>query len=109
MRPGASATYILCMAEGPVPFNYTAGRRQCPRQALTGEEMGYCINCDNKHGCKSGIPPCIGEMTKNGVTRVSGKQYLIEAGRIERCRDCPFFRSCWDSEEYEKLVLSSLR
>ncbi len=66
--------------------------------------MAYCINCDNKHGCKSGNPPCIGEMRKNGVTRTSGKRYLIETGRIARCGDCPFFRSCWDSEEYEKAL-----
>ncbi len=68
--------------------------------------MGYCINCDNRHGCKSGTPPCIGEMAKHGVTDRSGKRYLIETGRIERCRECSFFRSCWDSEEYEALVRS---
>jgi len=36
----------------------------------------FCINCDNKHGCKSGSPPCIGEMVKNNITGLSGKRYL---------------------------------
>ena len=60
----------------------------------------YCINCDNKHGCKSGTPPCLAEMAKHGVNSVSGKGYLIDAGRIFRCKPCAFFRSCWDVEEY---------
>lgn len=109
LQSDASTTYTLCIADGLVPFNYAAGGRWCPRRTITREEMGYCINCDNRHGCKSGVPPCIGEMTKNGVTGTPGKRYLIEARRIERCRDCPFFRSCWNSEEYEKLLRSSGR
>ena len=64
---------------------------------------GYCINCDNKHGCKSGTPPCIAEMAKHGAAGVSGKRYLIDAGRIWRCRTCAFFRSCWNTEEYGRL------
>jgi hypothetical protein len=71
--------------------------------------MGYCINCDNRHGCKSGTPPCIGEMAKSGSTGASGKRHLIETGKLERCLDCAFFRSCWDGEEYQRLVRSSLR
>ena len=46
----------------------------------TAEQMSYCINCDNRHGCKSGTPPCIGEMVKHGITDRSGKRYLTETG-----------------------------
>jgi hypothetical protein len=64
----------------------------------------FCINCDNKHGCKSGTPPCIGEMLKNSVTGWSGKKYLIDLNKVYRCKDCPFFRSCWSSEEYDRAL-----
>ena len=67
-------------------------------------KSGYCINCDNKHGCKSKTPPCIDEMTEENVTGVSGKQYLVEQNKTVKCLDCPFFRLCWNSEEYDRLA-----
>jgi hypothetical protein len=30
-------------------------------------KKGFCINCDNRHGCKSQTPPCIIEMMENNV------------------------------------------
>jgi hypothetical protein len=63
-------------------------------------EKGFCINCDNKHGCKSRTPPCILEMEKHNVTADSGKLYLIESAKTEKCMECDFFRSCWNTEEY---------
>jgi hypothetical protein len=67
-------------------------------------EKRFCINCDNKHGCKSGTPPCIGEMMKNTIIGVSGKKYLTDLKRIYRCKSCPFFRSCWTMEEYDRAL-----
>ncbi len=64
----------------------------------------YCINCDNRHGCKSGTPPCIAEMDKDGVKGKAGKEYLLEQGRIARCGACDFFRSCWNPEEHRRMV-----
>jgi hypothetical protein len=64
----------------------------------------FCINCDNRHGCKSGTPPCIGEMMKNKVEGQAGKDYLMKTNRICRCEDCAFFRSCWTSEEYQRAL-----
>ncbi|HOE16750.1 MAG TPA: hypothetical protein PLX02_11290 [Syntrophorhabdaceae bacterium] len=66
---------------------------------------GYCINCDNRHGCKSQTPPCIAAMMENNVIGVSGKQYLVEKNMAHKCRDCSFFRSCWSMEEYNQLPL----
>ncbi len=66
--------------------------------------MGYCIGCDNRHGCKSGVPPCHGEMAKAGVTGMPGKEYLRRTGRLERCQVCPYLRACWNAEEYEHLA-----
>jgi hypothetical protein len=68
-------------------------------------KSGYCINCDNRHGCKSKPPPCIDAMTENNVTGFSGKEYLLKEHETARCRDCPFFRSCWKAEEYERLMI----
>jgi hypothetical protein len=67
-------------------------------------KTGYCINCDNKHGCKSRTPPCIDDMEEHGVTGRSGKKYLVEEKRIYKCRKCPFLRSCWDTEEYDRVA-----
>lgn len=69
----------------------------------------FCINCDNKHGCKSGTPPCIGEMTKNSVAGQAGKDYLLKVKKIHRCKNCPFFRSCWTEEEYGRMIWNALK
>jgi|WetSurMetagenome_2_1015567.scaffolds.fasta_scaffold1166945_1 hypothetical protein len=65
-------------------------------------KKGFCINCDNRHGCKSQTPPCITEMMENNVTDMSGKEYFTEKNRTHTCKDCSFFRSCWRMEEYMK-------
>jgi hypothetical protein len=76
---------------------------QCmTKDGLVESGRRFCINCDNKHGCKSGTPPCIGEMTKDNVKGRAGKEYLIHSAKISRCKDCPFFRSCWTMEEYDR-------
>ena len=67
-------------------------------------KTGYCINCDNRHGCKSKTPPCIMEMAEHGVSGRSGKQYLTECEGLHLCKDCPFFRSCWNPEDYNRLA-----
>ena len=65
-------------------------------------KSGYCINCDNKHGCKTKTPPCIDAMQQAHVTDMYGKEYLLRSGRIELCAGCPFLRSCWKLAEYER-------
>jgi len=64
-------------------------------------KTGYCINCDNRHGCKSGEPPCSVRMAEQGVKGASGKDFMIRTGNIDECRGCPFFRSCWNQEDYD--------
>ncbi len=63
---------------------------------------GFCINCDNRHGCKSKTPPCIAMMTKEHAVRTAGKQYLIERGMLDECLACAFFRSCWNGDDYDR-------
>jgi hypothetical protein len=78
---------------------------QCMTKKVPVEaDKKFCINCDNRHGCKSGTPPCIGEMVKNNISGWSGKDYLMKANKIHRCQDCPFFRSCWTMEEYGRII-----
>lgn len=67
-------------------------------------KTGYCINCDNRHGCKSKTPPCIMEMMEHGAAGGSGKTYLTECGKLHLCKECPFFRSCWNPEDYKRLT-----
>ncbi|MBP7526640.1 MAG: hypothetical protein KA801_01865 [Syntrophorhabdaceae bacterium] len=67
-------------------------------------KTGYCIGCDNRHGCKSKTPPCIDEMTAHNVSADSGKQYLRERNLLDLCGGCPFLRSCWTMEEYKSCI-----
>ncbi len=66
-------------------------------------KSGYCINCDNKHGCKTKTPPCVDAMMAQGITDRSGKDYLLQNQQTALCKECPFFRSCWRSGEYDRL------
>jgi hypothetical protein len=65
---------------------------------------GFCINCDNRHGCKSKTPPCIVLMTREHAGRTTGKEYLVERGMIDECLSCPFFRSCWNGDDYDRAA-----
>lgn len=46
------------------------------------------------------------EMTEQQVTGKSGKRYLMERNSVDRCAACPFFRSCWNMDEYHRLITS---
>jgi hypothetical protein len=78
--------------------------RALEKEFLIKPKGGYCINCDNRHGCKSGTPPCLAAMMKEHVADMTGKQYLIDRNRTDLCGECPFFRSCWNGEEYDRLA-----
>ena len=62
--------------------------------------MAFCINCDNRHGCKSKTPPCIELMRADGVKGACGKGYLIDKKKLDLCKDCDFFYSCWNETDY---------
>jgi hypothetical protein len=44
------------------------------------------------------------EMAARGVENESGKEYLIRTNNAALCEQCPFFRSCWNSEEYDRKI-----
>ena len=93
----------------PAAASLTTNRRKTYHDSMSKEgnfdlKRGYCINCDNKHGCKTKNPPCIIEMAKANISGASGKSYLVKTGHTDLCRNCPFFRSCWKEEEYSGMV-----
>ena len=75
-----------------------------PEKKTMKPEKGYCINCDNRHGCKSQAPPCVSEMKARNITGSSGKQYFIDNNKAAQCNECDFFRSCWSIEEYNRIL-----
>ena len=56
--------------------------------------MGFCMNCDNRHGCKSKTPPCIDMMRKDKVKGMRGKEYLKKENKLQLCKKCEFIDSC---------------
>jgi len=64
--------------------------------------MGFCINCDNRHGCRSKTPPCIVLMRKDEIKDTCGKEYLKSKKELKLCKECVFFYSCWNDSEYQK-------
>jgi hypothetical protein len=44
-------------------------------------------------------------MTEKNITDMTGKQYLIEQNKADKCKDCSFFRSCWNIEDYNRIDL----
>lgn len=64
--------------------------------------MGFCINCDNRHGCKSKMPPCIVLMRQNDIKDTCGKAYLRSIKELKLCKECDFFLTCWNESEYQK-------
>lgn len=43
-------------------------------------------------------------MEENDVANMSGKQYFIDGKKTGECKACPFFRTCWKIEEYNRLT-----
>jgi len=40
-------------------------------------------------------------MNRNKIKGRAGKQYLVDHIATDLCAECPFFRSCWSTEEYD--------
>lgn len=56
--------------------------------------MGFCMNCDNRHGCRSKTPPCIELMRKDGAKGIRGKDYIVKVNRTDICEKCEFSSTC---------------
>ena len=66
--------------------------------------MPFCINCDNRHGCKGGLPPCLRLERGPDEKRLRGKELMQRRGLMLRCSRCRDFKICWSQGEYEEAI-----
>jgi len=65
--------------------------------------MGFCINCDNRHGCKNGQPLCQTErFARERTEGLFGKAMMHRLGELEMCAACNYFKQCWKREEFDR-------
>lgn len=75
---------------------------------MYNKNVGFCINCDNRHGCKSKTPPCLELMKGLNIKNISGKSYLLSTNMLKACKKCDFFYSCWAESEYLENIAAGL-
>jgi hypothetical protein len=59
-----------------------------------------CLNCDNRHGCRSETPVCLASDWEPEEKLLSGKAFMERRGLLPKCRECSLFRQCWSHERY---------
>ena len=62
--------------------------------------MPFCINCDNRHGCKTGLPECLRHNREPGEERLRGRELMARKGMLAKCRHCKDFGICYGPGEY---------
>ena len=67
---------------------------------------GFCLNCDNRHGCKTEEPLCLKIEPRAAERFFSGKRLMVSRGVLCRCRRCGHFRQCWSTEKYRRALLT---
>lgn len=68
------------------------------------EPQGLCLDCDNRHGCRSAPPPCLAIERRPEERNLTGRALIRRRGRLPECRDCAHFRRCWELEDYERAL-----
>ena len=66
--------------------------------------MPFCLNCDNRHGCKTGLPECLRQTREPGEERLSGREIMKRRAMLAKCAGCPEFRRCYGPGEYESAL-----
>jgi len=66
--------------------------------------MPYCLNCDNRHGCKGGLPPCLRLEREPDEKRLRGRDLMQRRGLLERCSRCRDYKICWAEGEFEAAI-----
>ena len=69
-------------------------------------EARLCLNCDNRHGCRSARPLCLDLPRRSSERRLSGRQLMARRGMLGSCQTCELFRRCWTSEDYRRQTRS---
>lgn len=63
-----------------------------------------CINCDNRHGCRSEQPACLTLRLTEAERRLSGQRLMVRRGLLGQCAACALFRRCWNGEAYRRQL-----
>ncbi len=74
-----------------------------------GGKRRLCLNCDNRHGCRTGQPICLGLEPEPDERYLSGRQLMTRRGLLPRCRRCGHFRQCWSTDKYYKALRPALK
>jgi hypothetical protein len=76
-----------------------------PARPPAAEGTGsFCLNCDNRHGCKGGLPPCQCLEREESEAGLRGKALMARRGLLRHCPACPLFRQCWTEEAYRRAL-----
>ena len=65
----------------------------------------FCINCDNRHGCRTEDPPCLAQDPAAGERLLPGKELMRRRGLLRLCRACGHFRQCWSEETFRRQAV----
>lgn len=71
----------------------------------SAEKRRLCLNCDNRHGCRSAQPTCLILRPTAAERPLSGQQLMFRRGLLGQCAACELFRRCWNSEAYRRQLL----
>ena len=66
--------------------------------------MPFCINCDNRHGCKTGKPACLRMEREPGEQGLRGRELMARRGLLTRCQNCKDLLRCWPRQEYQDAL-----
>lgn len=64
----------------------------------------FCLNCDNRHGCKTEEPICLGLEPAAEERYISGQKLMARRGKLDLCQRCGHFRQCWSSDKYRRAT-----
>ena len=66
--------------------------------------MPFCVNCDNRHGCKTATPVCLSMEREPDETALRGRELMVKRSALSLCRRCKDFAICWPRAEYDAAV-----
>ncbi len=63
-----------------------------------------CLNCDNRHGCRTPQPRCLRLTREAAELYLRGKELMRRRGLLAACARCGLFKQCWRRAEYERAL-----
>lgn len=59
--------------------------------------MPFCLNCDNRHGCKNALPLCLQLKRRPHEKTLRGRELMLRRGLTGHCPRCKDFQACQPS------------